>query len=316
MKIIKPKFWDLKKPNILALLLLPLTTILIINNFFLNLKKKKKYKKIKSICVGNIYVGGTGKTPSSIKIYNILKQLNYRVVIGKKFYKNQLDEITLLKKYSKVISLNSRSKIIKKAKKNKNQIIIFDDGLQDRELSYDLQIVCFDTKNLIGNGNLLPSGPLREKIQSLKKYDCIILKDDINKAKIFSKKIIKLNKKIRIFYSYTSIENLNEFKKTKKYLIFSGIGNPDSFKNILKNENLDIVKELVFPDHHDYKEQDIKNIKDQAKKLKAKIITTEKDFIKLSKKNQKDVGFVKVKINFYNEKNFIKYLKSKINEKN
>tara|TARA_Y100000816_G_scaffold175239_1_gene126135 strand:- start:1401 stop:2351 length:951 start_codon:yes stop_codon:yes gene_type:complete len=316
MKIIKPKFWDLKKPNILALLLLPLTTILIINNLFLNLKKKKKFKKIKSICVGNIYVGGTGKTQSSIKIYNILKKLKYNVVVGKKFYNNQLDEITLLKKYSKVISLNSRSKIIDKAKKDKNQIIIFDDGLQDREISYDLQVVCFDTKNLIGNGNLLPSGPLREKIQSLKKYDCIIFKDDINKAKIFSKKVIKLNKKIKIFYSYTSIKNLKKFKRTKKYLIFSGIGNPDSFKNILKNKNLNIVKELVFPDHHNYKEQDIKNIKNQAKRLKASIITTEKDFVKLSKNNQKGIDFVKVEINFYNEKYIIKYLKSKLDEKN
>ena len=170
MKIIKPKFWDFKKPNILAFLLLPFTAILIINNFFLNLKKKKKFKNIKSICVGNIYIGGTGKTPSSIKIFKILKQLKHKVVIGKKFYKDQIDEIKLLKKYSKVISLPSRTKIIEQAKKNKNQIIIFDDGLQDKELTYDLKIVCFDAKNLIGNGNLLPSGPLREKIQSLKKF--------------------------------------------------------------------------------------------------------------------------------------------------
>ena len=99
MKIIKPKFWDLNKPNLLAFLLLPFTTIIMINNFILNLKKKKKFEKIKSICVGNIYVGGTGKTPSSIKIFEILKKLKYRVVIGKKFYGDQIDEIKLLKKY-------------------------------------------------------------------------------------------------------------------------------------------------------------------------------------------------------------------------
>ncbi len=313
MKIIKPKFWDLKELNILAFLLLPFTFILIINNFILNLKKKKKFKKIKSICVGNIYVGGTGKTPTSIKIYNILKK-NYKVVIGKKFYKDQLDEITLLKKYSKVISLSERIDIIKKAKKNKNQIIIFDDGLQDRKLTYDLKIVCFDSENLIGNGNLLPSGPLREKIKSLKKYDCVILKNDTSIPKNFIKKIIKINKNLKIFYTFTSIENLKKFNRSNKYLIFSGIGNPVSFKNILKNKNFNIVKEVVYPDHHIYKQKDIKYIKNQAKKFRANIITTEKDYIKLSKTNKKKINFIKTKINIRNEKSFIKYLKLKINE--
>ncbi len=316
MKIIKPKFWDLNKPNLLAFLLLPFTTIIMINNFILNLKKKKKFKKIKSICVGNIYVGGTGKTPSSIEIFKILKQLKYRVVIGKKFYGDQIDEIKLLKKYSKVISLPTRTKIIEQAKKNKNQIIIFDDGLQDRELTYDLKIVCFNTKNLIGNGNLLPSGPLREKIQSLKKYDCVILKDYFYKAKTFAKKIVKFNKNLKIFYTYTSIENLKKFNRSKKYLIFSGIGSSDSFKNILKEKNFNIVKELVYPDHHNYKNQDIKHIKNQAKKFNAKIITTEKDYIKLSRIHQKNINFIKVKINFRERNNFIKFLKLKINEKN
>ena len=316
MKIIKPKFWDLKKPNMLAFLLLPLTTILLINNFFLNLNKKKKFKKIKSICVGNIYIGGTGKTPTSIKINEILKQLRYKVVLGKKFYKDQIDEIKLLKKYSKVISLPTRTKIIEQAKKDKNQIIIFDDGLQDKDLTYDLKIVCFDAKNLIGNGNLIPAGPLREKIQSLEKYDCVILKDDINKAKIFAKKITKIKKNLKIFNTYTSIENLKKFNRSRKYLIFSGIGNPENFKYILKNKNFNVVKELVFPDHHNYKKQDIKNIKYQAKKFDAKIITTEKDFIKLSKNNQKNIDFIKVKINFREKNNFINYLKFKINEKN
>lgn len=311
----KPKFWDKKKPNFFAILLFPFSKIVTLIS---NLKSGENFKNsnIKTICVGNIYVGGTGKTPSSIKIFEILKKLKYRVVIGKKFYGDQIDEIKLLKKYSKVISLPTRTKIIEQAKKNKNQIIIFDDGLQDIELTYDLKIVCFNTKNLIGNGNLLPSGPLREKIQSLKKYDCVILKDNFYKAKTFAKKIVKFNKNLKIFYTYTSIENLRKFNRSKKYLIFSGIGSSDSFKNILKDKNFNIVKELVYPDHHNYKNQDIKHIKNQAKKFNAKIITTEKDYIKLSRIHQKNINFIKVKINFRERNNFIKFLKLKINEKN
>ena len=315
MKLTKPKFWDLKKPNLLAYLLKPFTIILIINNIFLNFRKKNKYKKIKSICVGNIYVGGTGKTPSTIKIYKILQKLKYKTVVGKKKYEDQVDEIAILKKYSQVISLSARNEIFNAAINKKKELIIFDDGLQDDRVTYDIQILCFDTKNLIGNGNLLPSGPLRENINSVKKYDCVLFKDNITQAKNFAKKLIKINKKLKIFYTYTSIGNLKNFNKSKKYLIFSGIGNPMNFKEILRKNKFNIVKEMIFPDHYNYKSQDLKNIKKQAKKLNADIITTEKDFVKLSKRDQKKIKFMKIEINFINEKNFVKYLKLKINEK-
>ena len=101
MKIKKPNFWDNKQPNYLAYLLLPFTLPIIINNFFLNLKKTRKNNKIISICVGNIYVGGTAKTPLTIKIYQILKNLNLNIAVIKKFYKDQIDEQKFIEKYAK-----------------------------------------------------------------------------------------------------------------------------------------------------------------------------------------------------------------------
>ena len=79
MKLKKPNFWDYKEPNIISYFLLLFTFPLIINNFLLNRKTKKNIeKKIKSICVGNIYVGGTTKTPLTIKIDQILKNNNFK----------------------------------------------------------------------------------------------------------------------------------------------------------------------------------------------------------------------------------------------
>ena len=98
MQIKKPNFWDLEKPNYLSIILLPFTIIMLINNFFLNRKIHKKNKKIKTICIGNIYIGGTGKTPTTIKMYEILKKLNFNVCTAKKLYLSHIDENKILEK--------------------------------------------------------------------------------------------------------------------------------------------------------------------------------------------------------------------------
>ena len=153
-------------------MLLPFTLFIRLNNFLLNFKKEIYNKKIKTICVGNIYVGGTGKTPTTIKIYNILKKLKISTVIGKKEYESQIDEVRVIKNYAKIIVDKSRIRILKKAKTNKYKVLIFDDGLQDKNICYDLQIVCFDSINLIGNGFLIPAGPLRKIKKFIKIWLC------------------------------------------------------------------------------------------------------------------------------------------------
>ena len=115
MKFKKPKFWDYKKPNIFAYLLTPLNLIFWVSNIILNVKPKKKYQNIKTICVGNIYVGGTGKTPTVLKLYEIFKNTKLKVSTAKKFYSNQEDENIILKNRSEFITLDNRQKIIQKA---------------------------------------------------------------------------------------------------------------------------------------------------------------------------------------------------------
>ena len=87
MQFKKPLFWDYKKPNLISNILLPLTIPIEINNFLLNKKINKRSDKVKTLCIGNIYLGGTGKTPTTISLYNILKKLNKNISTAKKFYK-------------------------------------------------------------------------------------------------------------------------------------------------------------------------------------------------------------------------------------
>ena len=96
MKLKKPKFWDYKRPNIYAYILYPISFLIEIITSLIKIKPKKF--KIKTICIGNIYLGGTGKTSLCIKIGQILKNKNIKSCFVKKFYKNQIDEQKLLKK--------------------------------------------------------------------------------------------------------------------------------------------------------------------------------------------------------------------------
>ena len=185
MKLKKPKFWDYKKPNFLSYFLLPLTFPVILNNFYLGLKNRVKIKqKTIKICIGNINVGGTGKTPLTIKIYKILSILNYNTATIKKFYRDQIDEQKILDQKTKLYCLKSRNDALMEAIQDNIDVAIFDDGLQDRSVNFDLKFVCFNNIKWIGNGLLIPAGPLREKITSITKYDAVFIngnrKDNTN----------------------------------------------------------------------------------------------------------------------------------------
>ena len=314
MNFIKPKFWDLKKPNFISKLLIIFTLPFIINNFLLNIRAKKKNHQIKTICVGNIYLGGTGKTPSTIKLYKIFKKLGLKVAVGKKFYNSQLDEISLLKNETSLITDTNRNNIIDKTLAEKKNLLIFDDGLQDKGISYDVKIVCFDLNLFIGNGQLIPAGPLREKLDSIKKYDIVFLKGNNNNFENINQLLIKQNPNIKIFKTFYKPVNLKEFDIKKNYLLFSGIGNPNSFKDILLENNFNVIDNIIFPDHFEYKEKDIQKIKSRAEKLNAQIITTEKDFVKIKENDRNNINFLKIDLEIDNEENLVNFIKSKIND--
>ena len=304
----KPKFWDKKHENFYSLLLLPFTILLILINWFSKFINKKKFK-IKTICVGNIYVGGTGKTPLTLEIFRILKSLKYKPIIIKKYYRNQEDEQRILSNIGPMISKNSRIYSLKQAEKEGYKSAVIDDGLQDKKIDYNLKIVCFDKEVFLGNEKLMPAGPLRENLNSLKNYDMVFFNGINNLEKINKDKIKKTNKNIKIFETYQKAINLKEIKKNVSYLIFSGIGNPSNFKNLLLKNKIKIKKTLIYPDHYNYSLNDLKHIRKLAKDLKLKILTTEKDYLRIKNLDKKDIKFLKIKLEIKKRKSFIDALK-------
>ena len=313
MKLKKPKFWDYQKPNFLSYILLPLTFPILINNFLLNLKKDiKENTKPKKICIGNIYIGGTAKTPLAIKIYQILDNLNIKTATIKKFYKNHYDEQKMLSEKTILYCEKTRVSALNKAIQDNIDVVIFDDGLQDKTINYDLKIVCFNNIKWTGNGLLIPAGPLREKINSISKYDVAFLNGNEKNNSALKLLLKKYNANIKIFESRYKAINIKEFDIDQKYMIFSGIGNPESFKQTLVDNNIKITKEIIFPDHHHYTQKNIDYIRSQAIKHNSKILTTEKDYIKIKTFKNDDIKHLKIELDIKNEDKLIDYLKTHI----
>jgi len=307
MNLKKPKFWNYKYQNIYAYLLFPIAYLIQIINLLSKKTFKKKFK-IKTICVGNIYLGGTGKTSLAIKLFKILSKKNLKVCFVKKKYKNQTDEQNLLKKEGKLFLSSKRIDAIYQAEKNNYDIAIFDDGLQDNSINYDLSFVCFNTINWIGNGMTIPAGPLRESINNLKKFNHIFLNGNLENLDNLKLKILKINPKINIHIGKYIPTNINEFDRNDKYLIFSGIGNHETFVSMIKNQNLNVVKDIEFPDHYDYNDNDLNNILLEADNLNCKIITTEKDKSRINDSYLDKIKIIKSELQIIDEKNLIKFI--------
>ena len=305
MNLKKPKFWDYNQPNILSYFLYPISFLIKLINF-LNTKKNKTKVKIKTICVGNIYIGGTGKTSLSIKINEILKRKNIRSCFVKKFYTRQLDEQRLLESKGKLFLSKKRLNAILQAQNENYEVAILDDGLQDYSIDYDLRFVCFNNINWKGNGMTIPSGPLREEFINIKKYENIFLNGNLENLDFLKKEILNINPYINIHIGKYEPLNIEEFEKNENYLIFSGIGNHSTFLSMLKNYGLNVIKDIEFPDHHNYTNKDITKILEEALNLNCKVITTEKDHFRLEKKYINKIKYIKSNLKIMDEDKLIK----------
>jgi len=310
MNFKKPKFWDFPGLSVWSILLYPLSLLFLFASSILRILKVEKKFPIPIICIGNIYIGGTGKTPLAKEIFQITKSLGKNPAFIKKYYSYLDDEIDMLQKTGKTFFLNKRKDSIKALIIKGFDLAILDDGFQDLSIYKNFNIVCFNQKQWIGNNFLIPAGPLRENLSALNRADCILING--KKDTKIENQIYNINKSAKVFYSKYKALDVDRFKG-KKICAFAGIGNPSNFFELLKENNLNLVKTFSYPDHHDYSYTEIENM---IKKYNDCILlTTEKDYCRIpsdSVKKDFKIEYLKIRLDIENKDNFIKLIKDKI----
>jgi tetraacyldisaccharide 4'-kinase len=269
------------------------------------------------VSVGNLTVGGTGKTPMVIRLAGMLRDRGYRPVVLSRGYggtskspvnvvsrgsgplmkeREAGDEPVLIAKSAvgiPVVTGPRRTLTGDWAIKNLNaDVLILDDGFQHRHLFRDIDIVLLNAANPFGNGRLLPGGPLREPPSALKRADIIIATgtyDDVTTSRTlmlpdgFHAPVFKCYYQPRkLLHGNPETAFPTELLHGKKICAFAGIGNPLAFEKTLAALGADVAVFIPFPDHHRYTQQDIGLIDEKARQCGAQmIVTTEKDMIKI-----------------------------------
>ena len=307
MNFFKPKFWDKNKISFFSVLLFPASLLIKVLSLLKRFLTKTHRSSIPVICVGNIYLGGTGKTPLCIEIFSILKNLNMNPAFIRKKYDTFQDEANLQKQVGPVFQNKKRIEAVKEAERNNANIAILDDGFQDFSIYKNLSIICFNEKQWVGNGFTIPSGPLRENLLSLKRANCVIINGKRNID--IENKILSKNKKIKIFYSKYKAQNIDKFQN-KKIIAFAGIGNPENFFQLLEENKINIMEKNKFPDHYKFPKKTLENLINKSKKNNFILLTTEKDYMRIDEVYKKDINFLKIELEIENKNELINEIKT------
>lgn len=254
------------------------------------------------ISVGNITVGGTGKTPLVIWLCDFLRQKKLRCGIltrGYKLGKSKLyDETAILTRGcpdAKVVVNPDRLGGAAEAVRRFNaQVLVIDDGFQHRRLHRDLDIVTIDGLQPFGFGKVLPAGLLREPLSGLRRAHALVITRcdqaaDANVADI-EQKLKMLNPDAVTARTMHKVVNVGavgrkemslEELKGKNVFAFCGIGNPAAFLRTVQSLDLNLVGHRLYNDHHHYTERCLMDIFEEARYLQAEVIlTTQKDWTK------------------------------------
>lgn len=296
--------WFLKR-TIVSYLLWPLSGLYLLgSNIVFRFRKIHEYKSRRPIiCFGNVLSGGVGKTP----IVRTVAKFFDAPVVMRGYKKSEStdgvgDEAKMLSRDNILVHVgNRKNNLVLLNKQKSNTPIVMDDGFQNSSIKKDISVLVFDEGIGFGNGFLLPAGPMREKKSAVLRADAIILIKRKNVARDFS-----LPTNIPVFNAHNR-ENCPYDKKTR-VIAFAGIGYPEKFFN---NIPCNLVDTVAFPDHYQYTDADIKKLIKRAESNRAKLLTTEKDWVRLPVWAQKEIKFSALETEIDNK--FYNWIKERIN---
>jgi len=327
-----------------------------VRNWFFdkNIFKSEKVN-VKVISVGNISAGGTGKTPLVILLANLLKKSGENVGVLSRGYgrntrgyllgsdgKNILapvndcgDEIFITAMECEVPAAVSENRV-KGAKKFINDtgvnVIVLDDAYQHRWIKRDLNLLIFEQRFLTEDDffkqNLLPTGMLRERFGSIDRADAVVINRKFTPAEEIPARYNRYLRRKKIFTAYYKAIDFGDIKhgtrygleefKGQKSLVVSGIANPFSFINILKQTSVDTSNQMIFRDHKNYSNKEVQEIRKKFYSTNShSVVTTEKDAVKLTRFAKEfddiDIFYLKIELKMDNETEFKDFIFSAIN---
>jgi len=290
-----PKFWYLKKDSLLSNSLYPFSLIFRLGTKIRNLISIERKTLLPIICVGNIVIGGAGKTPVALKIGNMLIKAGYKPHFVSKGYGGLEKNNTLVKDWHSPKSVGDeplllseiaptwigfdRNKSFQLAFENGADCIVMDDGFQNPTLQKDFSIIVINGEQGFGNKRVIPSGPLRESIsRGLSRTNLVITIGDISETVKD-----KIPKHIPLLTANFKIKEDDMMLKGQSVTAFAGIAYPEKFFNSLKLVKANIVDKISYSDHHIYSEDDLLNLAEIANKNKSILVTTKKDIVRIPK---------------------------------
>ena len=300
-----PEFWY-RPHSILSRLLRPIGRIYgwsVMRRF----KKTRPYQaSIPVICVGNLTVGGTGKTPVCLALGKILKERQVSFWFLNHGYHSQQkgivvnpdmmtalevgDEALLLANMAPTVVDNKRARGAQIIERNQGKALIMDDGFQNPSLIKTLSFIVVDGRTGFGNGYLIPAGPLREPVErGLKRADAVIIAgaDECG----VTEQIRQAAPELPILTGHFEPDQATIQKlQGQPVMAFAGIGRPEKFFDMLTGLGVPVAKKNAFPDHYFYTRFDIEQLLSDAGELP--VVTTRKDFVKIPKDIQSHVQVI------------------------